>query len=563
MSNSKMKQSAKTKLLSIITIILIMFCALSMFIVASFNRKLKNAMNDQMNLIIYADQFSDASSYLTDEVRSYAAMGEKEHYDNYWNEVNTAKNRDKNVAAMKEIGLTAEESDMIDQIFSISNNLVPLEEQAMALVEQGDLDAAHLILYGDEYEAGIQKIKAVVNDFSSAIESRTENNVRTIERRAAFFTVVAYISIAIILCTQILLIIFVLNGLITPIIKIKNKMMELSEGNLNGSFDLAEDNTEIGITASSINRLQKFQKEIIEDIDYLLGEMAKGNFNTNTRCEENYKGDYKNIVLSLRKITGTLSDALSDIREASDQVDAGAGHVSSAAQALSQGATEQESSIETLSATIASITNDLHSMTEQTQTATELVEQAELNLNSSMDEMQLMVKAMHNIEASSLEIEHIVKTIDDIAFQTNILALNAAVEAARAGEAGKGFAVVADEVRNLAQKSAEAAKSTTSLIAESSRAVKEGMDVAQKTEATVANVVDSAKEVAQIVINIRDASNTESDAATRIVQNIDQISSVVHSNSATAEESAAASEELSGQADMLKMLIGKFQLRPR
>ncbi|WP_251492567.1 methyl-accepting chemotaxis protein [Otoolea muris] len=561
MTKNKMTKSAKTKLLSIVTIILILLCAFSMFSVARFNSKLTLALGNQTNLIVAANGFSDASTYLTKEVRSYAVTGKKEYYDNYWKEVNTDKNREKHVAAMKAIGLTSEESAMVDQISSLSNNLVPLEEEAMELTEQGHRERAYTILYGDQYESGVQQIQDVVNKFDAAIKKRMEAEVSSIYRKVVIFTAIVYVCVGIILCAQICVILFVLKELIDPIIKFERKMKEFSEGNLNGSFELEEDNTEIGRTAASIKRFQQFQKEIIEDIGYLLGEMANGNFSIRTRCEGNYIGDYKNVLLSLRQINGMLSSTLRDIREASEQVNSGADQVSSGAQGLSQGATEQAASVQELSASVADITNDLHKMADQTQTAAELVGQAETALNNGMEEMEEMVKAMHNIERSSLEIEHIVKTIDDIAFQTNILALNAAVEAARAGSAGKGFAVVADEVRNLAQKSAEAAKSTTSLIVESSRAVKEGMDIAERTEGAVGQAAKNSKEAAGIVMNIKNTSYVEVDAANQMLQNIDQISAVVQNNSATAEQSAAASEELSGQANMLKALIGKFRLR--
>ena len=232
-----------------------------------------------------------------------------------------------------------------------------------------------------------------------------------------------------------------------------------------------------------------------------------------------------------------------------------------AAQALSQGATEQASSIEELSASITEITDQINKNAENAKQANDSAEHAGREIMNSNEQMRSMVEAMDEITVKSSEISKIIKVIDDIAFQTNILALNAAVEAARAGAAGKGFAVVADEVRNLASKSAEAAKGTTVLIEESIAAVQSGSEIARRTAEMLDESANVTRQAVSLIEKITEASIMQAESAAQINVGVEQISSVVQTNSATSEESAAASEELSGQAELLKSLVGKFRLR--
>lgn len=355
-------------------------------------------------------------------------------------------------------------------------------------------------------------------------------------------------------------VIYLLKKMISPISHVVEAAESIAGGNLAVQIH-SDSEDEIGVLSRTFQNMAANLHIIVEDVRYLLGEMAHGNFDIQTRAEDNYVGDFEEIKLSIRKLNHTLSDTLTQINRSSDQVFSGADQVSAGAQALSQGATQQAASVEELAATINDISGQVQLNAAHAQDASTKARETGSQMVESNQRMQDMIKAMGDISNSSSEIGKIIKTIEDIAFQTNILALNAAVEAARAGTAGKGFAVVADEVRNLASKSSEASKSTAALIEGSIRAVGNGTKIADDTAQALLSAVAGSNEVIETIEKISRASNEQAASIAQVTLGIDQISSVVQTNSATAEESAAASEELSAQAQMLRRLVSQFKLK--
>lgn len=330
-----------------------------------------------------------------------------------------------------------------------------------------------------------------------------------------------------------------------------------------GDFDADikyESRDELGELADSMRKLCSSTKVVISDLDYVLKEVSVGNLTVDSKAEANYVGAYSDLLTSTRTFVSTLNETLTKINVAAEQVSSGSDQVSSGAQALAQGATEQASSVEELAATIQVVHTQIKNNADHAKEANDQTNTAGSKMSVANDKMSELVKAMEEIKQCSAQISEIIKTIEDIAFQTNILSLNAAIEAARAGAAGKGFAVVADEVRNLASKSAEAANNTNVLIENTVKAIEDGNSLVDEVAHMMQGVSEAAGLVSKLNSGISEGSAEAADSIAQINIGVDQISNVVQTNSATAEQSAAASEELSGQATMLKELIAQFRL---
>lgn len=369
------------------------------------------------------------------------------------------------------------------------------------------------------------------------------------------------VSILAILFLTVLVVIQVRRIIGRPVKELSQVATRIAQGDLNQEIRY-KSRDELGVLAHNFNQVTLRLRDYIAYIDEVsetLLEIAKGNLAFQLKNE--YTGEFAKIKESLNEIATELNMTIGQMNAASRDVAGGAAQISDGAVSLSQGSTEQAAEIESLAGYIEKSTQGVQNIAQGAQKASSLSQEVREGLLDSNTKMQNMTQVIQKISERSNAINKIVKTIDDIAFQTNILALNAAVEAARAGEAGKGFAVVAEEVRTLAGKSAEAAKETTELLGETISAMDEGVSAADATAQSMLSAAGLAEEMDTLIGGIADYTTQQAVIAEEISHGIDQISVVVQKNVSTAESSAAASEELSAQAASLKDLVAKFRLR--
>lgn len=556
-----MKKEKKARLIGIVAILSILVCVASNFTVHRIYGMQRDILSEQVALNNCESELSSAMTDVTNEVRSYSATGSKTNLENYQNAKNVDKTQQTAILAMKEIGLSDEEEGILQQLLAINDQMVPLEEMAISYVQSGNMPSARMLLYSTDYRNYISQTNDLIDQLDNAIDVRMTQRVDQIARAAEIVNVISYALLVLTLAIQIYLVGFIIKELIQPILKLQGVVGKLADGDLHAQVDLQADETEIGSIVAAIRGLQDFQKKIILDIDDLLVKMSNGKFDITTSCEENYRGDYRNILLSIRNINQKLSATLTKFDKASQQISAGAEQMSVSSQAIAKGAADQAASVEELDATVQQVSAQVKDTAERAVQANEYVKSAEQIGAEAEEHVKALRQTMNEISENSDQVGRIIHTIEDIAFQTNILALNAAVEAARAGEAGKGFAVVADEVRNLAGKSAEASKDTTRLIEAAIQSAAQGQKAVDEVSQSITQMDEGTKPVVEAMLKIVQATEEQSNALAQITSGIDQISSVVQNNSATSEESAAASEELSSQAEVLKQMIGQFELR--
>lgn len=511
---------------------------------------------DQLETTQFLNQYRLGSKALTYSVQAYAVTGNREYYDDYMKELNEDKNRDIAWAGLKENDITDEEWEEMEEISRLSEGLVPLEEKAMDAVSSGDEEKAIKYVFGDEYAADVATINSQTDKAINQIQDRLESkkNVLVVIQiivellfLLSFFYVIRQINVSIR---------FSREELLVPITKVSSQMVAISEGDLHEPFDMQQDDSEVGRMVAAIHFMKDNLTKIIGEITKVLEQMGDGDYDI--ALEQNYVGEFSVIRDSFYKISKEIRHTLQNLREMSDQIKGGSLQLADAATNLAEASTIQATTVSDLTTVAENLYADMDRNSNDAKECVEIASQAGVALAAGNEKMQELKEAIGEIRKCSEEINAIIGAIEDIATETNLLSLNAAIEAARAGEAGRGFAVVAEQVKNLAEESAKSAGETTRLIETTVAAVEKGIAIADETAQNMEEVMGGARMATEKMSQISDVLNQNVEYMRKIDEDLGEISEAVDNNAATSQETAAISEEQSGQVELMVGLMDKF-----
>ena len=386
------KQSTLTLLLNLGSIFLLLVSVGLIITSGLLNRQLDKDNQDRVVLVNETTNFFDASSYLTNEVRAFAATGKRVHYDNYQNELNVSKRRENSMAEIQKIGISSEEQAKIAEMSSISNDLVPLEQEAIAKAAAGDLEGALDIVYGDEYINATSQIEIDRAEFRQLLDDRTQSGIDRLSQATMIFDILVYSFLALTVILQTLSFIMIRIRIITPIKKVEVEMEEIARGHLTFQSNLQPDTSEIGQMINSILEAKNTWLTYISDISEKLNLIASGNINI--QVDKEYIGDFRPVKLAMNQILDSLNDVLAQLSSAAKEVSNGSEQMANGAQELAQGSTEQASSVQELAHTIVSLSEKVKDTATRAHEANTLTDTASAELNQSNEYMEQMIVAM-------------------------------------------------------------------------------------------------------------------------------------------------------------------------
>ncbi len=519
---------------------------------------LSRGKDELLKATMALEQYRLGSKILTYEIQSYAVTGDEKYHEGYLKELNEDQNRDKAVAILKECNITDEEWAGLNAIAVLSEGLVPMEEEAIACVQKGDIKKAESLVFSEAYGDAVatisQETDAVIKDIQNRKSSRQAVlNYIQILFEALYITAFIYVILRIVKTIQ-----FSDRELLQPIKKVSAEMSAVASGNFDTRLDLKEDDSEVGTMVTAIVFMKQNLLGMVEEIAEVLDQMGNGNYNIH--IQKQYVGAFVQIKESFLKIAEKMRETLLTIRDVSGQIDRGSEQLACAAEDLAEGSTTQAGQVTDLVTMVEDMTKSMEKNAVEADASVRLAASAGSTLAIGNQKMQELKEAIGEISKCSEQIGTIIGAIEDIASQTNLLSLNAAIEAARAGEAGKGFAVVADQVKNLADESAKAAGRTTKLIETTILAVEKGITIADETADNMNEVLDSAKAATDKMGQIVAMLEEDALRMRQINESISKVSAVVDNNSATSQETAAVSEEQKAQVETMVQLMDRFEI---